>query len=47
MKNDEMEGQIVIGDLKILPDHYEAYFKENQLELTPKEFELFALFGQT
>lgn len=39
MKNDEMEGQIVIGDLKILPDHYEAYFKESQLELTPKELD--------
>ncbi|MCY8163931.1 two-component system response regulator PhoP, partial [Bacillus inaquosorum] len=46
MKNDEMEGQIVIGDLKILPDHYEAYFKENQLELTPKEFELLLYLGR-
>nr|WGD62100.1 two-component system response regulator PhoP [Bacillus subtilis] len=46
MKNDEMEGQIVIGDLKILPDHYEAYFKESQLELTPKEFELSLYLGR-
>lgn len=46
MKNDEMEGQIVIGDLKILPDHYEAYFKESQLELTPKEFELLLYLGR-
>ncbi|MEC0613115.1 two-component system response regulator PhoP, partial [Bacillus spizizenii] len=46
MKNDEIEGQIVIGDLKILPDHYEAYFKENQLELTPKEFELLLYLGR-
>ncbi|MCY9373718.1 MULTISPECIES: two-component system response regulator PhoP [Bacillus] len=45
-KNDEIEGQIVIGDLKILPDHYEAYFKENQLELTPKEFELLLYLGR-
>jgi two-component system alkaline phosphatase synthesis response regulator PhoP len=30
----------MIGDLKILPDHYEAYFNQEQLELTPKEFEL-------
>lgn len=41
-----MEGQIVIGDLKILPDHYEAYFKESQLELTPKEFELLLYLGR-
>ncbi|MEC1647915.1 two-component system response regulator PhoP [Bacillus halotolerans] len=46
MKNEETEGQIVIGDLKILPDHYEAYFKENQLELTPKEFELLLYLGK-
>ncbi|WLR44162.1 response regulator transcription factor [Bacillus carboniphilus] len=31
---------MTIADLKILPDHYEAYFQEEQLELTPKEFEL-------
>ncbi|WP_096153013.1 MULTISPECIES: response regulator transcription factor [Bacillus] len=42
----EQEGEqehiekIVIGDLKILPDHYEAFFQNEQLELTPKEFEL-------
>ncbi|MBU5245850.1 two-component system response regulator PhoP [Bacillus halotolerans] len=46
MKKEETEGQIVIGDLKILPDHYEAYFKENQLELTPKEFELLLYLGR-
>ena len=39
------EGQehvekIVIGDLKILPEHYEAFYQNEQLELTPKEFEL-------
>ncbi|MBG9768981.1 two-component system response regulator PhoP [Bacillus vallismortis] len=45
-KNDEIEGQITIGDLKILPDHYEAYFKDNQLELTPKEFELLLYLGR-
>jgi two-component system, OmpR family, alkaline phosphatase synthesis response regulator PhoP len=40
--NGEMEtkDQIVIGDLKILPDSYEAYFRGERLELTPKEFEL-------
>ncbi len=37
----EEDGErIMIGDLKILPDHYEAYFNQEQLELTPKEFEL-------
>jgi two-component system alkaline phosphatase synthesis response regulator PhoP len=29
-----------IGGLKIFPEHYEAYFEEGLLELTPKEFEL-------
>ncbi len=29
-----------IGGLKIYPEHYEAYFEEELLELTPKEFEL-------
>ncbi|WP_210364952.1 response regulator transcription factor [Bacillus sp. REN3] len=36
----EDESQIKIGDLKILPDFYEAYFMGELLELTPKEFEL-------
>jgi len=36
----EDEGKIKIGDLKILPDFYEAYFMDELLELTPKEFEL-------
>ncbi|WP_340639642.1 response regulator transcription factor [Bacillus atrophaeus] len=45
-QNDVKEGQLIIGDLKILPDHYEAYFKSNQLELTPKEFELLLYLGK-
>jgi two-component system, OmpR family, alkaline phosphatase synthesis response regulator PhoP len=36
----EAKDQIVIGDLQILPDSYEAYFRGERLELTPKEFEL-------
>ncbi|PDM41593.1 MULTISPECIES: response regulator transcription factor [Bacillaceae] len=41
LSNGEMETkEIVIGDLKILPDSYEAYFRGERLELTPKEFEL-------
>ncbi|WP_409297277.1 response regulator transcription factor [Peribacillus sp. SCS-26] len=35
------EGDLLkMGDLKIYPERYEAYFEGNQLELTPKEFEL-------
>ncbi|WP_409289732.1 response regulator transcription factor [Peribacillus sp. SCS-37] len=35
------EGDLLkMGDLKIFPERYEAYFEGNQLELTPKEFEL-------
>lgn len=37
---------IVIADLKIFPEHYEAYYKEEQLELTPKEFELLLYLSQ-
>ncbi|ALC81996.1 MULTISPECIES: response regulator transcription factor [Bacillus] len=37
---DEDVEQVRIGDLRILPEHYEAYFLSEQLELTPKEFEL-------
>jgi two-component system, OmpR family, alkaline phosphatase synthesis response regulator PhoP len=42
LSNGEMEtkDQIVIGDLKIFPESYEAYFRGERLELTPKEFEL-------
>jgi two-component system alkaline phosphatase synthesis response regulator PhoP len=36
----EDEGQIRIGELKILPEFYEAYFMGELLEFTPKEFEL-------
>jgi two-component system, OmpR family, alkaline phosphatase synthesis response regulator PhoP len=32
--------KIRIADLEILPEHYEAYFQGERLELTPKEFEL-------
>jgi two-component system, OmpR family, alkaline phosphatase synthesis response regulator PhoP len=37
---DEEGERIFIGDLKILPERYEAYFLDERLELTPKEFEL-------
>lgn len=36
----ENEEHIEISNLKIYPEQYEVYFKEELLELTPKEFEL-------
>ncbi|MCM3704766.1 MULTISPECIES: response regulator transcription factor [Cytobacillus] len=36
----EVGDSFRIGGLKIFPQHYEAYFEEELLELTPKEFEL-------
>lgn len=38
-ESDESE-QVMIGDLKVLPEHYEAYYGKERLDLTPKEFEL-------
>lgn len=37
---EEESDKIVIGELTIFPDRYEAYFRGDLLELTPKEFEL-------
>jgi two-component system, OmpR family, alkaline phosphatase synthesis response regulator PhoP len=39
-KENAAEGEIRIGELKILPEFYEAYFMGELLEVTPKEFEL-------
>ncbi|WP_445489518.1 response regulator [Niallia sp. 03133] len=39
-KEPQEEDSIKIADLRILPNYYEAYFKDELLELTPKEFEL-------
>ncbi|RSK28128.1 DNA-binding response regulator [Bacillus sp. HMF5848] len=39
-KDDNEHDKLVIGELNILPEHYEAYFADERLELTPKEFEL-------
>lgn len=33
-------SRITIADLKIMPEYYEAYYRGEKLELTPKEFEL-------
>ncbi|ADU31458.1 response regulator transcription factor [Evansella cellulosilytica] len=39
-KDDNEKEKIVIGDVEIYSDNYEVFLKGNQLELTPKEFEL-------
>lgn len=36
--------KIVIGDLMVWPELYEAYYEDELLELTPKEFELLLYF---
>jgi two-component system, OmpR family, alkaline phosphatase synthesis response regulator PhoP len=43
---EEDSDSIRIGGLKILPEHYEAFFSEELLELTPKEFELLLYLAQ-
>jgi len=40
IENPDTSQKVVIGDLKLQPEYFEAYFKEEKLELTPKEFEL-------
>lgn len=43
---EDKEEVLRIGCLKIYPEHYEAYFKNQLLELTPKEFELLLYLAQ-
>ncbi|WP_243386079.1 response regulator transcription factor [Bacillus kexueae] len=43
---DNNPNQITIGELKIMPEHYEAYFANEHLDLTPKEFELLLYLGK-
>jgi two-component system alkaline phosphatase synthesis response regulator PhoP len=40
LNDSEESEQVMIGDLKVLPEHYEAYYSKERLDLTPKEFEL-------
>lgn len=40
VQEEKETGHIIIADLKILPEYYEAFFLDEKLELTPKEFEL-------
>jgi two-component system alkaline phosphatase synthesis response regulator PhoP len=42
----EETGLLQIGNLKINPEKYEAYFNDNLLELTLKEFELLLYLAQ-
>ncbi|WP_409270886.1 response regulator transcription factor [Neobacillus sp. SCS-31] len=42
----EEEEAILIGDLKIFPERFEAFFKEELLSLTLKEFELLNCLAQ-
>ncbi|MFS0636380.1 response regulator transcription factor [Mesobacillus foraminis] len=45
-EEEEKAEKIVLGELKILPEYYEAYFKGELLECTPKEFELLLYLAQ-
>lgn len=41
MVEDESDKkEIIIGKIKVLPEHFEAYRNDELLDLTPKEFEL-------
>ncbi|PRO64314.1 response regulator transcription factor [Alkalicoccus urumqiensis] len=39
-KQEQEEKKMTVGDVVLFPDNYEAYLLEEQMELTPKEFEL-------
>ncbi len=45
-EKEQEEETIQVGELKIFPEHYEAYYKDELLELTPKEFELLLYLSQ-
>lgn len=44
MKENRLDGQLVIGKLKINFTSYEVYLDKEKMELTPKEYELLKLF---
>jgi two-component system alkaline phosphatase synthesis response regulator PhoP len=46
VQEEEIKTRIVIGQLEIIPDNYEASFDGKNLELTPKEFELLLYLAQ-
>lgn len=39
-QSQDQSEKLTVGDLNVFPDRYEAYYKGDPLELTPKEFEL-------
>lgn len=39
---EEETEKYTIGEISVFPEHYEAFFEGEKLELTPKEFELLA-----
>lgn len=43
-KENQLDGQLVLGKLKINFTSYEVYLDKEKLELTPKEYELLKLF---
>lgn len=46
IKEIEKEDKVNIGDLKIFPERFEAYFSGERLEFTLKEFELLVYLAQ-
>jgi DNA-binding response OmpR family regulator len=42
----ELEGAIEVGEITIRPDLYQAYAREESLELTAREFEILHLLSQ-
>ncbi|WP_046174040.1 response regulator transcription factor [Domibacillus indicus] len=44
---EEEDGELIrVADLKLYPEKYEAYYKGNLLDLTPKEFELLLFLAE-
>ncbi|HET7616153.1 MAG TPA: response regulator transcription factor, partial [Bacillales bacterium] len=41
---EDNDKTLELADLKVFPEKYEAYFKNTEMELTPKEFELLLYF---
>lgn len=46
VQEEDIQSRIVIGQLEIIPDNYEAFYEGKSLELTPKEFELLLYLSQ-
>lgn len=40
IEDEKDNKEIIIGKIKVLPEHFEAYRNDELLDLTPKEFEL-------